>query len=90
MSFGVKQTHQTNIKSRNSCARQSRAHIKRQKREDMHGEPPHRNNKSSYKERIVNALAIVADEGRGKLRKAMGRCTQPMNHRYPNEETHMG
>jgi hypothetical protein len=37
----------------------------------------------------VNALASRADEGRGKLRKATGRCTRPMNRRYPNGETHL-
>ena len=26
-----------------------------------------------------------SDEGRGKLRNAMARCMQPLNHRFPNE-----
>jgi hypothetical protein len=29
--------------------------------------------RSSYEERMVNALALGADEGRDKLRKALGR-----------------
>ena len=28
-----------------------------------------------------------ADEGRGKLRKAMGRCTRSLIHRFPNGGT---
>ena len=28
-----------------------------------------------------------AEEGRGKLRKAMVRCKQSLNHRYPNRAT---
>ncbi len=31
--------------------------------------------RSSYKERMVDALALGADEGRDKLRKAAGSCT---------------
>lgn len=33
--------------------------------------------RSSYKEQRVNALVPEAEEGRGKLRKAAGRRTQP-------------
>ena len=29
----------------------------------------------SYKEHMVDALALIGDEGRDKLRKAMGSCT---------------
>ena len=43
----------------------------------------------SYKERRVNAQAPRAEEGRDKLRKAMGRSKYPFNHRYPNEETQL-
>ena len=35
-----------------------------------------------------DALALGGEEGRGKLRKAMGRCKQPLIHRYPNGATH--
>jgi hypothetical protein len=35
----------------------------------------------------VNALALGADEGRGKLRKALGRRKQPLIQRCPNGET---
>ena len=35
----------------------------------------------------MNALAPRADEGRDKLRKAMGRSKYPIIHRSPNEET---
>ena len=35
----------------------------------------------------MNALAPRADEGRDKLRKAMGRSKYPLIHRYPNEGT---
>ena len=32
-------------------------------------------NRLSYKEHMVDALALGAEEGRDKLRKATGRCT---------------
>ena len=35
----------------------------------------------------MNALASRAEEGRDKLRKAMGRSKYPISHRYPNEGT---
>ena len=38
----------------------------------------------------MNALAPRADEGRDKLRKAMGRSKYPLIHRYPNEGTQAG
>ena len=37
---------------------------------------------------MVDALALEADEGRGKLRNASGSCKRTMIRRYPNEETH--
>ncbi len=43
----------------------------------------------SNKERRVDALALRADEGRDKLRKAAGRSKYPLIRRYPNGETHM-
>ena len=43
----------------------------------------------SYKEHRENALAPRAEEGRDKLRKAMGRSKYSAIHRYPNEETHL-
>ncbi len=36
---------------------------------------------------MADALALEDDEGRGKLRKAMGRCKQPLIHRCPNGAT---
>ena len=39
------------------------------------------------KERRADALALTAEEGRGKLRKAAGRCKRPTNRRYPNGAT---
>ena len=33
---------------------------------------------------MVDALAILAEEGRGKLRKAADRCKQPLTRIYPN------
>jgi hypothetical protein len=36
---------------------------------------------------MVNALALIGDEGRDKLRKASGRCKQPLIRRYPNGAT---
>ena len=44
---------------------------------------------SSEEEHKADALALGADEGRDKLRKAVGRSKYPMNHRYPNEGTHL-
>ena len=41
------------------------------------------------KERRVDALALGAEEGRDKLRKAAGRSKYPLIRRYPNGETHM-
>ena len=42
---------------------------------------------SSNKERRVDALALRADEGRDKLRKAAGRSKYSAIRRYPNGET---
>ena len=44
-------------------------------------------NRSSKKEHKENALALGADERRGKLRKASGRRKQPSIRRYLNGET---
>ena len=44
---------------------------------------------SSKKEHKENALALGADERRGKLRKASGRCKQPSIRRYLNGETYL-
>ena len=38
-------------------------------------------------ERMGDALALGDDEGRGKLRKAAGRCKRPLIRRCPNGET---
>ena len=35
----------------------------------------------------MNALALEAYEGRGRLRKASGSCLHALIRRYPNEET---
>ena len=43
----------------------------------------------SEQERRVDALALRADEGRDKLRKAAGRSKYPLSRRYPNGETHL-
>ena len=43
----------------------------------------------SYKERRVNSYAPRAEEGRDKLRKALGRSKYPLIQRYPNEGTHL-
>jgi hypothetical protein len=39
------------------------------------------------KERREDALALVAEEGRGQLRKAAGSCKQALIRRYPNGGT---
>ena len=44
--------------------------------------------RSSEKERMVDALALDADEGRGKLRKATGSRKQTSIRRSPNVGTH--
>lgn len=36
---------------------------------------------------MVDALVAKAEEGRGRLRKALGSRQQTMIQRYPNEET---
>ena len=36
---------------------------------------------------MVNALALAGEEGRGKLRKASGRCKRPLIRRSPNGAT---
>ena len=41
------------------------------------------------KERRVDALALGAEEGRDKLRKAAGSGTYTLIRRSPNGETHM-
>ena len=35
----------------------------------------------------MNALALIGDEGRDKLRKVSGRCKQPLIRKYPNGAT---
>ncbi len=44
----------------------------------------------SYKERMVDALAPEAEEGRGQRRYAPGRCKQPLIRGFPNGETPYG
>ena len=41
----------------------------------------------SYKERMVDALAVEVEEGRGKRRYAPGRCKQPLIRGFLNGET---
>ena len=41
------------------------------------------------KGRMGDALAPGGDEGRGKLRKAAGRCKRPLIRRCPNGATHV-
>ena len=43
--------------------------------------------KAKQKGHQVDALALGAEEGRDKLRKAAGRSTYPMNCRCPNGGT---
>ena len=43
----------------------------------------------SEQEHRVNALASRVEEGRGKLRKATGSCTQATIHGYPNGGTRL-
>ena len=38
---------------------------------------------------MMDALAPTGDEGRGKLRKASGRCKQSVTRRYPNGATQL-
>ena len=40
-------------------------------------------------ERTVDALASGGDEGRGKLRKALGNCKQVLIRGYPNGATRL-
>ena len=44
-------------------------------------------NRLSYKEHMVDALALGAEEGRDKLRKATGKSTYLEIRRYPNVGT---
>ena len=41
----------------------------------------------SYKERMVDALAVEVDERRGKRRYVPGRCKQPLIREFLNGET---
>ena len=43
----------------------------------------------SEQERRVDALALRADEGRDKLRKATGRSKYPLSRGCPNGGTHL-
>ena len=43
----------------------------------------------SNKEHRADALALGAEEGRDKLRKAAGRSKYPMIRRYPNGGTQL-
>ena len=43
--------------------------------------------RSSEKEHKADALALGAEEGRDKLRKAAGRSKYPLIRRYPNGGT---
>ena len=45
--------------------------------------------KKKQKEREADALALGAEERRGKLRKAVGRCKQPAIHGYLNGATRL-
>ena len=45
---------------------------------------------SSEEGREVDAWAQDGEEGRGKLRKAMGSCKRALIHGYPNGETRPG
>ncbi len=36
---------------------------------------------------MADALALTGEEGRGKLRKALGSCIQALIRRYPNGTT---
>src|SRR5919107_2005729 len=45
---------------------------------------------SSERRHVGDAWAHGGEEGRGKLRKARGRRTQPASPRWPNGETHAG
>ena len=36
---------------------------------------------------MVDALTVRGDEGRTRLRKAMGSCQEALIHRYPNGTT---
>ena len=45
--------------------------------------------RSSDKEHQVDALALGAEEGRDKLRKAAGRSKYPLIRRYPNGGTRL-
>src|ERR671921_1735537 len=45
---------------------------------------------SSERRHVGDAWAHGGEEGRGKLRKARGRRTQPVSPRWPNGETHAG
>jgi hypothetical protein len=38
----------------------------------------------------VDALALIGDEGRGKLRKASGRSKHPLIRGFPNRKTDYG
>ena len=38
---------------------------------------------------MADALALRDDEGRDKLREALGRCKQPLIQRFPNGETQL-
>ncbi len=46
--------------------------------------------RSSMKGHRVNAVALIAEEGRGKLRKVMGSRKRAEIHEYPNGETRRG
>ncbi len=46
-------------------------------------------NRLNKQEHKVNALALGAEEGRDKLRKAAGRSKYPSIRRYPNGATHL-
>ena len=71
---------------------ESRAHssiyvTKRAKPATQHRVIFSKKNRSSEQEHRADALALGADEGRDKLRKASVRSTYPTNRRYPNGET---
>ena len=46
--------------------------------------------RSSYEERMEDALALSAEEGRDKLRKVAGRSKYLKIRKYPNEGTPHG
>ena len=79
----------THLENRTKAKRERNGAKREQSAEEInrHGVLEAMSREIKRKEHRVDALALIAEEGRGKLRKAAGSRKQALSRRYPNGET---